>query len=87
MKSEDDYIISSTNNQSFDNDFDGELFFFRFLFLYFVFLVLDFCSSNDERIKGYLIYQNWNDELQDANENRWIVDKSKFNEKTSIAKE
>jgi hypothetical protein len=47
---------------------------------------LDFCPSNDERIKNYLIYRDWHDELQDANENRWIVDQNKFNRK-SIAQE
>jgi hypothetical protein len=41
---------------------------------------LDFCISNDERIRSYLTYQDWNDELQDANENRWTVDQNKFDQ-------
>lgn len=47
---------------------------------------LDFCMSTDERIKSYLICQDWKDELQDANENRWTVDQNKF-DKRCIARE
>ncbi|CAF3983937.1 unnamed protein product [Rotaria sordida] len=40
----------------------------------------DFCISNDARIKGYMTYQDWHDELKDANELQWIVDLTKFDE-------
>ncbi|CAF4434430.1 unnamed protein product, partial [Rotaria sp. Silwood2] len=46
----------------------------------------DFCISNDERIKGYMIYRDWYDELKDANETRWIVDSTKFDEECIVKK-
>lgn len=39
---------------------------------------LDFSISNDERIKSFMTYRDWSDELHDANENQWIVDQNKF---------
>jgi len=53
-------------------------FLISFLIISYCLFHLDFCTSNDERIKSYFIYQDWNDELQDANENRWNVDQNKF---------
>jgi hypothetical protein len=47
---------------------------------------LDFCISNDERIKSYMTYQDWNDELYEANEKQWIVDQNKFDEQYIVRK-
>jgi hypothetical protein len=46
--------------------------------------VLDFCLSNDERIKSYMTANDWKDELYDANEQQWFVDRRKFDEKQII---
>ncbi|UJR31099.1 hypothetical protein I4U23_018607 [Adineta vaga] len=46
----------------------------------------DFCLSNDERIKSYLTYYDWRDELLEADEQHWIVDHKKFN-KNYVAQE
>ncbi|UJR15569.1 hypothetical protein I4U23_002507 [Adineta vaga] len=47
--------------------------------------ISDFCLSNDERIKAYMTYQDWNDELYDANEKQWIVNQTKF-DKSYVAR-
>ncbi|CAF1037328.1 unnamed protein product [Adineta ricciae] len=39
----------------------------------------DFSLSNDERVKSYLTYYDWRDELYEADEHDWIVDQKKFN--------
>jgi hypothetical protein len=78
-KSEDDYVFFALNNQSIDDDIAGKE--FPHLIYSSILFNLDFCSSNDERIKSYLTYQDWYNELRDANENRWIVDQNKFNRK------
>ncbi|CAF3560442.1 unnamed protein product [Adineta steineri] len=49
-------------------------------------ITADFSMSNDERIKSYMISNHWKDELYEANEQRWIVDRKKFN-KQYIAQE
>ena len=40
--------------------------------------------SNDERIKSFLTYNDWKDELYEANEQRWFVDRKKFNKEQII---
>ncbi|CAF0810401.1 unnamed protein product [Adineta ricciae] len=47
--------------------------------------IADFCLSNDERIKSYMTYQDWNDELYEANERQWVVNHAKF-DKSYIAR-
>lgn len=42
--------------------------------------------SNDERIRSYMIYQHWQDELNETNEIRWEVNRNKF-DSNNIAKE
>jgi hypothetical protein len=34
--------------------------------------------SNDERIKSYMIYNDWRDELYEADEQQWTVNRDKF---------
>jgi hypothetical protein len=47
-------------------------------------LNLDFCLSNDERIKSYMISNDWKDELYEANEQQWFVDRRKFDEEQIV---
>lgn len=70
-------MVFSTG-RSTDDEVAGEYIFNQFFVVVIIFYSLDFCSSNDERIKSYLMYQDWHDDLQEANENRWIVDQNKF---------
>jgi len=42
-------------------------------------LIVDFCLSNDERIRSYLTANDWQDELYEANEQQWSVDRRKLN--------
>ncbi|CAF1654134.1 unnamed protein product, partial [Didymodactylos carnosus] len=41
----------------------------------------DFRFSEDERIKSYLMYSDWKSELDNANEEQWVVDREKFDER------
>ncbi|CAF5193167.1 unnamed protein product, partial [Rotaria magnacalcarata] len=47
----------------------------------------DFNISNDERIRGYMNFYDWYDELKDANETQWIVDKTKFDSRSFLKDE
>ncbi|CAF4204431.1 unnamed protein product, partial [Adineta steineri] len=47
----------------------------------------DFCASNDERIKSYLTYPDWEDELYDANESQWVVNRMKFDRSSIVQDE
>lgn len=47
---------------------------------------LDLCSSNDERIKSYMISDDWKDELDEAEDRRWFVDEKRFNTERIIKK-
>lgn len=49
-----------------------------------MFLLLDFCISNDERIRGFLFSYDWDQELKDADETRWVVDHTKFDNRSII---
>jgi len=40
--------------------------------------------SNDERIRSFLTYDDWRDELYEANEQQWFVDRNKFNSEQII---
>lgn len=59
----------------------------KFVFFYAYscfFFILDFYISNDERIRGYMNSYDWRDELKDANETQWIVDKTKFDSRSFV---
>ncbi|CAF3584690.1 unnamed protein product [Rotaria socialis] len=47
----------------------------------------DFYISNDERIRGYVNSYDWHDELKDANETQWHVDKTKFDSRSFVKEE
>jgi hypothetical protein len=36
--------------------------------------------SNDERIRSYMTYDDWRDELYEANDQQWVIDRKKFDE-------
>lgn len=58
-----------------------------FSFLIFLILILiyqDFCLSTDERIKSYMTVNDWKDELYEANEQQWYVDRRKFDEQQTV---
>lgn len=64
-------VTTMSNSRPTDNDDD----------------IADFGLSNDERIKSFLTYNDWKDELYEANEQRWFVDRKKFNEEQVIGAE
>ena len=47
-------------------------------------LFLDFCPSNDARIKSYMIMDDWREELYEANEQRFLVDEKRFDDQYVI---
>ncbi|CAF0795456.1 unnamed protein product [Rotaria sordida] len=47
----------------------------------------DYDLNNDEYIKSYMTFDDWRDELYEANEQQWIVDQKKFDEESTIKSE
>ncbi len=47
-------------------------------------MFIDFSLSNDERIKSYLTFNDWRDELYEADEQQWIVDRRRFDEQQIV---
>ncbi|CAF3948702.1 unnamed protein product [Rotaria sp. Silwood2] len=47
----------------------------------------DYSLINDEHIKSYMTFNDWRDELYEANEQQWIVDQKKFNQQSIIKSE
>lgn len=39
---------------------------------------VDCVTSVDERIRSYMTYQDWRDELHEAGEEQWTVNQTKF---------
>ena len=52
--------------------------------MWFDHLCVDFRLSNDERIRSYMTVNDWKDELYEANEQQWCVDRRKFNNEQII---
>ena len=74
-----DYTHDSlSNTRSVDDVTKGQYNHATCCFHFQLFFV-DFSLSNDERIKSYLTYYDWRDELYEADEHDWIVDQKKFN--------
>ncbi|CAF1128245.1 unnamed protein product [Rotaria sp. Silwood1] len=47
----------------------------------------DYNWNNDEYIKSYMTFDDWRDELYEANEQQWIVDKKRFDQESIIKSE
>ncbi|CAF3950648.1 unnamed protein product, partial [Rotaria magnacalcarata] len=49
--------------------------------------ISDLYLGKDEHIRSYMTYDDWRDELYEANEQKWIVDRRKFDEQATIQAE
>ncbi|CAF3382193.1 unnamed protein product [Rotaria socialis] len=49
--------------------------------------ISDLYLGKDEHIRSYMTYDDWRDELYEANEQQWIVDRNKFDKQATIQAE